>query len=92
LPENGSFYIINISTRAYNVLPSSYMRLQPVLFIKNEKTLYKQKNISVLLFMLRDFYFYTFFPRAQIFGHLLRCESLEVRFAEKHKKIFKSIG
>ena len=29
------------------------------------------------------FYFYPFFSRAPIFGHLLRCESLEVGFAEK---------
>jgi len=49
-------------------------------------------NISILLIMLRNFYFYTFFPRAPIFGHLLRCESLEAGFGKKHKKIFKSIG
>jgi len=34
----------------------------------------------------------TFFPSAPIFGHLLSCESLEAGFAEKHKKILKSIG
>ena len=42
--------------------------------------------------MRKNFNFYTFFPSAPIFGHLLHCESLEAGFAEKHKKIFKSIG
>jgi len=36
--------------------------------------------------MLRNFYFYTFFLRAPIFGHLLRGENLEAGFAEKPKK------
>jgi len=45
---------------------------------KKWKNSYKQKNINALLMMLKNFNFYTFFPSAPIFGHLLRCESLEV--------------
>jgi len=41
------------------------------------KTIYKQKNISALLIMLRSFYFHTFFPSVPFFWHLLRGENLE---------------
>jgi hypothetical protein len=34
--------------------------------------------MSALLIMLKKFYFYIFLSSAPIFGHLLRCESLEV--------------
>ena len=45
--------------------------------------MYKQKNIRTLRIMFKKFYFHIFFPSAPIFGHLLRCESLEAGFAEK---------
>ena len=34
-------------------------------------------NISALIIVFKTFYFYPFFSSESIFGHLLRCESLE---------------
>ncbi len=40
--------------------------------------IYKHQKTSALRVMFKKFYFHTFFPSAPIFGHLLRCGSLEV--------------
>jgi len=52
----------------------------PLTYIIHKKwmNIYKHNNISALRVMFKKFYFHTFFPSAPIFGHLLRCESLEV--------------
>jgi len=66
----------------------------PLTYIIHKKwmNIYKHNNISALRVMFKKFYFHTFFPSAPIFGHLLRCESLEAGYARKNRKILKSIG